>query len=283
MFYYLSKTLFALMNPLLLGVCLLVLGVIWRTRRAGLICLILGILAIVIPGFSPLGTNLLVYLEKQHPMPPSLPDHISGIVVLGGAVETGLSLHYQQTQLNDYAERVTEILVLSRRYPQAKIVYSGGEGGLFPTGGLEANEVRKFMDRLGMPTKNFVFEDRSRTTYENMEYSRALIHPQPVDKWLLVTSAHHLPRAMAVFKSGGWNVVPYPAGYQTMGEYVYSPSLDFSGNVYKFQIALKEIIGIIAYTHTGRIHSDVLSSYNSHWPDLGRVVLHARFSGGLGA
>jgi uncharacterized SAM-binding protein YcdF (DUF218 family) len=282
MFYYLSKIIFALLNPMFLGVCLLCLGVIWRGRRGGLVCLLVGIGAIVGLGFLPVGTNLLVYLEKQYPMPDPLPDQISGIIVLGGAVESGLSHQYQQTQFNDYAERFTEMLLLSRHYPQAKVVYSGGEGGLIPTGGIESDEVRKLMDRLGIPTKNFVFEGKSRTTYENMTYSRDLIHPQPVDKWLLVTSAHHLPRAVAVFKSGGWNVVPYPAGYQTTGEYVYSPSLDFSGNVYKFQIALKEIIGIIAYTHTGRIHSDVLSSY-SHRPDFGGVVLHAGFFSGLGA
>lgn len=282
MFYYLSKILFALLNPLLIGVCLLAFGVLWRMRRRGLVCLTLGILAIAGPGFLPLGTNLLVYLEKQYPMPDPLPDDIRGIIVLGGAVESGLSHHYQQIQFNDYAERFTEMLLLSHRYPQAKIVYSGGEGGLVPSRGFETNEVKKFMDRLGMPTENFVFEGRSRTTYENMTYSRALIHPQPVDKWLLVTSAHHLPRAMAVFKSGGWNVIPYPAGYQTMGEYVYSPSLDFSGNVYKFQIALKEIIGIIAYTHTGRINSDVASSHG-HQLDFSCVVLRLGLFANFGA
>ena len=86
-----------------------------------------------------------------------------------------------------------------------------------------------------------------------MLFSTELVHPKAGDKWLLITSAFHLPRSVGVFEKGGWDVIPYPAGYLEDGQYFVFRNLDVLGNFYKLQVAMKEIVGIIAYSFTGKL------------------------------
>ena len=68
-----------------------------------------------------------------------------------------------------------------------------------------------------MPASRLTLEDRSRNTIENAVYSKALAQPKPGERWLLVTSALHMPRAMGAFRQAGFAVEAYPVDYQTNG------------------------------------------------------------------
>ena len=109
---------------------------------------------------------------------------------------------------------------------------------------------------MGFDTKRIIYEGQSRNTFENAEFSKKLVSPKNGEVWLLVTSASHMKRSVMIFNSSGWDVVPYPAGYLTRGDYKLIPNFYVLENMYKLQIAVREMIGIMAYTLTGKIKSN---------------------------
>lgn len=240
-------------TPLTFISLLICAGAIFRSLRIGRLCLRGGIVLLAIAGFSPLGHNSLVWLETRHPRMTEFPDKVDGIIVLGGAIELRNSVAHQQIQLNDRAARLTEMVFLGNLYPDAKLVFTGGDGELNRTSTNESIELNTLLKNIGFNPSRVIFEGESRNTYENMEFSKTLVKPGSGEKWVLVTSAFHMPRSAAIFESNGWAVTPYPAGYLTDGQYRVYPSLDVLGNMYKFQVAAREFIGIMAYTLTDKI------------------------------
>ena len=146
-----------------------------------------------------------------------------------------------------------KMMRLSHTYPQAKIVYSGGSGSIYGQEYREADLVQKMLSDMGFPLKHFIAENKSRTTYENVANSKALVQPQAGENWLLITSAFHMPRSTRVFEKQGWKIIPYPAGYIENDKLHAWHWFDVSGNYWKLNVAAKEMIGIIAYQLSGRI------------------------------
>jgi len=253
MFFFASKIFWALAQPLTFLAVLCLTGLVFHKkewgRKVGLIAATLFVLC----GFLPVGPLIIRFMEGRAGIPHDLPAHIDGIIVLGGAVNAESSNLRNQPQLNEWSERIFEMMQLSRTYPQAKVVYSGGAGSLHGQGAEEADIVRQMLAGLNFPIKNFIFEDKSRTTSENVEYCKKLVSPQAGENWILVTSAFHIPRANAVFKKQGWTVIPYPAGFIENGPIEPWQFIDVSGNYWKLNVAAKEILGIIAYKLSGRI------------------------------
>ncbi len=251
----LSKIFWMIFTPLtFIGICLTV-GMCLRQRRYGLWILGTGICLFLTIGFLPVGHNILVWLEGRYPV-PTLPNKIDGIIVLGGFIDLSQSVAHGEPQLNVHANRLSAFIALSRNYPQAKMVFSGGNGSVFDSSSSEAEQVHIVLKKLGFHDAKVVYEDKSRNTYENMVNSYQLVHPQAGENWVMISSAYHLPRAAGVFHSHDWPVIPYPAGYLTNGTYRWLPSPDVLGGFYKFQVALREIVGIIAYIFTERIERE---------------------------
>lgn len=250
MFFISSKILWMLCSPLTLIGLMILSGLIFHKLSK---VSATGVILFLILGFLPVGPNLIVYLERQYGKPAPMPKNLTGIVVLGGVINGERSEHYQQISLNDNAERITEMIRLSTVYPQARVIFSGGSGELNQSSPKESEKVRTLLKNLNIQPLRFEYEEVSRNTFENMAQSKLIAHPQAGDKWLLVTSAFHLPRAMAIFKKGGWDITPYPAGYLENGSYIWYPTLDVLGNFYKLQVATKEIVGIIAYSLTDKL------------------------------
>lgn len=250
MFFVASKIFWTLCSPLTLIGLMVVTGLLFK-KLSKLVWV--GAVLFAVLGFLPVGPNLIVYLERQYANTVPPPYDLTGIIVLGGAINGELSEIHQQVSLNDNAERITEMVRLSHIYPQARVVFSGGTGVLKEDSPKESEKVRILLKDMNIDPARFEYESQSRNTYENMTESLAMVRPQAGDKWLLVTSAFHLPRAVGVFEKGGWNVIPYPAGYLEEGSYLWHPTLDVLGNFYKLQVATKEIVGIIAYSLTGKL------------------------------
>jgi Uncharacterized conserved protein len=133
-------------------------------------------------------------LENRFPQLTQMPDHVDGIIMLGGAESTLLTAERRQPILNDHAERFLAFADLARRYPEAKLVFTGG--GLSLDGGRfrEADAAREVLQWMGMDTGRVIFERESRNTFENVADSKALVHPAPGETWILITSAFHMPR-----------------------------------------------------------------------------------------
>ena len=144
-----------------------------------------------------------------------MPKQITGFIILGGGIDGYLSPLRHEVIVTGAAARMIAAIRLAKQYPQAKIIYSGGNAALNNAGVSEAILAGQLWRDLGMSDAHLMLESRSRNTYENAVFSHELVQPQPGETWLLVTSAIHMPRALGLFRHAGWEVVPYPVGYST--------------------------------------------------------------------
>ena len=154
------------------------------------------------------------------------------------------------------AERMTEFVVLARRYPEAKLVFTGGQGSLVHGGTTEADVARRLFDALGVPEARVTYEDEARNTWENALLTRRLVEPKPGETWLLVTSASHMPRSVGAFRQAGWQVVPWPVNYRTGHGFAALYDAPFLDRLQMFESGLREWLGLVVYRALGR--SDAL-------------------------
>ncbi|MES2463268.1 MAG: YdcF family protein [Armatimonadota bacterium] len=176
--------------------------------------LTVSVLGIALCTWTPVGVLLLGPLENRFPKIQP-PQQITGIIVLGGAIRASQSKNRDTISLNFRAERMLAFVKLAIRYPNAKLVFSGGAGGLQAQSANEADEARKLLVGLFPSRKNIIFEDRSRNTRDNALFSKDLVRPLPSERWLLITSAADMPRAVGCFAKLKWDVIPYPVDYHT--------------------------------------------------------------------
>lgn len=258
MFFVASKLVWLVLAPANILVLLLFIGAAalragWR--RTGRACLTTGIAVLALVGFSPLGALILRPLEDRFPQPPrdiAAPD---GIVVLGGSTDETVSAARDQPTISDAATRVTAAVELARRYPQARLVFSGGSGRLLMHPRTEAEDTRSLWIAMGVAPERITIEDRSRNTDENARFTVALVKPAPGQRWLLVTSAFHMPRSVGLFRAADFPVIPYPVDYRTTDTWEdLLPPRDALIGLSRFGIAAREWIGLAIYRMTGRIH-----------------------------
>ena len=148
--------------------------------------------------------------------------------------------------------RLLAFAELANKYPDARLVFTGGSGDLLHQDLKEAPVVRAALLKLGFKVERVLFEDRSRNTYENAVFSKLLAKPQPGEKWLLVTSASHMPRAIATFRAQGWHTIAWPVGYWTDGKLLGNVAFDFVGGLAFLHFGLREWVGLAAYRASGR-------------------------------
>ncbi len=252
-FFLVAKIAWLVLKPvhslmILLGGWLLFRAIRWR--RLSRFCAILLLLYAGIVMLTPVPEWALQSLENRFAAPASGPQ-VAGIIVLGGATDNGeVAAARGQPVLNDNAERLTTAVALHRAMPDRPLIVSGFSGRLNPSGLNEAEITRLFFQQQGLPLNQVRFEARSRNTAENARYTAELAgeNPQP---WLLITSASHMPRAVASFRAAGLAVLPHPVDFRTVPDELVWPrepisSLTIAGS------ALREWLGLLAYCVTGR-------------------------------
>ena len=106
---------------------------------------------------------------------------------------------------------------LARRFSGARIVFTGGSGRIVYDGVTEASLAARLFESFGIARERIVLEDKSRDTDENARFTRELLQPKPDERWLLVTSAHHMPRSIGVFRAVGFAVEAYPVDFPHRG------------------------------------------------------------------
>ena len=208
MFFVASKILSVVLEPLLHPYLLLLAAGLMRVmkRRRAMRLFIGG--AILLPlayGFLPLSQWPLRHLENAYEIPQLEGQKIDGIIVLGG--HTGSSWVSQtrnQAQQSRAADRFTKGIALHLANPESLLIFSGYSSSLNPRGWREADIARKLVEEIGVNGTNILYEATSRNTYENAVNSLSIAVPQPGQRWLLVTSASHMPRAMGSFAAAGW-------------------------------------------------------------------------------
>jgi len=255
MFFVLSKTVAFLLLPSTLLITLGLIGsVLMATqfKRAGRRLAVTSLIILALTGFIPLGSLLAHMLESRFPPWDPARGAPDGIVVLGGAIEPGLSRDYGETMVGGEAGRVIAIAKLARAYPNARIVYSSGDASLFADGLPEANYLYPLLDSFGVSRARVMLESRARNTAENAAFSKELAKPKPGERWLLVTSAQHMPRAVGCFRRVGFPVEAYPVGWGTRKSVSLMPTIAFGRGLAMLDFATHEWIGLVAYWLTGR-------------------------------
>jgi uncharacterized SAM-binding protein YcdF (DUF218 family) len=202
----------------------------------------------------PLATPLLAGLERQYPATPDLPAQVDGIIVLGGAEDTGAYARWGVTGMNAGGERMTAGVELARRFPQAKLIFTGGTASLVYNDAhtLPSRMTRDLWLSLGVPPAQIVLEDRSRNTSENAIFTRDLIGPQDGQTWILVTSAWHMPRSVETFQRNGWTgLIPWPVDFRSTNQ-TFRLEWRLDDHLQEADVALKEYLGLLAYRLAGK-------------------------------
>ena len=177
-----------------------------------------------------------------------------GIVVLGGSIEPDLSAALGRPALGHSADRIVATAELARRYPNARIVFSGGNADLVgDKSPKEADYALTMLEALGVAKERLTAERLSRNTIENAVFSLLLAQPKPGERWLLLTSAYHMPRAMAAFRAAGFPVEAYPVDWRTRGPMDLQRGFPMlSEGLRRTDTAVREWVGLVVYRLTGR-------------------------------
>jgi uncharacterized SAM-binding protein YcdF (DUF218 family) len=240
-----------LLQPATLLIVTAFIGMVLQRRRVGRALLVIGVGGLAAILALPIHYWVLAPLENRFPRPQT-PSHVDGVIVLGGAVDPFLSADRGIPSLNGAAERMTELVALAHEYPEARLVFTGGIGAVLPGAESEARAARVLFTAMGIPPDRVMYEDGSRTTFENAVASMAMAGPLPGSVWLLVTSASHMPRAVGVFRAAGWPVIPWPVAYKSASTWWLSLTTPLPDRISDIDVALHEWAGLAAYRVTGR-------------------------------
>ena len=227
---------------------------LWRARvRAASVWLTGVFAALVLLTTVPLGDVLLVGLEAHYPANPSVA-HIDDIIVLGGDEDINAYRRWGGVQVNEAAERLIAGAALARRFPQARLIYTGGTASL--GGDSASGDPSQMMYdawvALGVDPARIVLERVSRNTSENARMTLAMVQPQAGQVHLLVTSAFHMPRSMETFARAGWTgLVAWPVDFRS-GSLASAPHWTLDKNLSDLDTGLKEYLGLWAYRIAGQ-------------------------------
>jgi len=254
LFFFLSKTAGPVLLPTNFMIGLGLIGLVLlatRFKAAGRRLMAASILLLAVCAYSPLGGLLLSPLERRFPAWEGSGSAPDGIIVLGGQVDPDLSADHGRPVVSGRGGRIIAAAELARRYPKARVVLAGGSSSLVQSAEREADHSVALLENLGVARERIVVERNSRNTYENAAFSRAQVQPQPGERWLLVTSAYHMPRAVGLFRQAGFPVEAYPVDWR-VGETMFSIDDVSAARLGQIDIAAREWIGLVAYRLAGR-------------------------------
>lgn len=255
--FYLSKIFWLLVQPLSLSFFLTFLGALAAFcgfRRSGGLLAAGSALLLFVTLYTTTGNLLLQSLENRVARPQADPAGISCMIVLGGAIENEVMSGRGGIELNAAADRYTQALRLALTNPAAKILISGGDGSFSGAYEGEAGAAQRFFAAYGISPERLVAENTSRNTFENTLNTRDVLAREGLQNCLLITSAFHMPRSLALFSKAGIAVTPFPVDYRTSG--TVTPGFDFtqpSLNAQNMSTAVREWLGLLGYYAAGRI------------------------------
>ena len=200
-------------------------------------------LLILVP---PVDMWLMQPLENRFPRGP-LPERVDGILVLDGGMDSDVVTTRGTLALHLGALRLVAAADVSRRFPDARLIYAGGENS------TAAAQI--LFGGMGVDPSRVIFDDRALNTWDNFVFSKDLVQPKEGETWVLVTSASHMPRAMGIAQHLNWKLIPWPSEYTMpngagFGSSWVRASEDRLRNL---QRALHEWVALVVYRSSGRI------------------------------
>ncbi len=250
MLFIISKVLLYLVLPPSSILLLMAAGfvIVRQKRMVGWGLIVLGFLLLYGLSSGPVINSLIVPLETSYPPLKDKTVHADAIVVLTGGVSdlSRLGLEPEPSDLS--LERLVKGVMLYRDLRRPLII-TGGSGSLIHSEIAEADAMARAAVALGIPKQDIVIENKSRNTLESARAVRGLLKGKRI---ILVTSAFHMKRSVALFKKQGFDVVPSPTGYlalsQPVSRYSFIPS---AAGLSTSAVALSEYISFAWYSMKG--------------------------------
>ncbi len=231
--FVLKKIISAFIMPLSLGLVLAIIGLIFLYKnrfKSAKVFLTISIVWIALISYVPFSNFLIKPLEVTYQKLEEIPSEVKYILLLGGDMEN----------------RAWEVLRLYHQIPNAKIITSGYAGrGEIPEAVLTAN----VFSEIGVKQEDIIIHRQPKDTKEEAIKIKELLGQE---KFILVTSSYHMPRAMALFRKEGLSPIAAPTDYKIKGsnEALSAPS---GGNLQKTEIAWHEYIGTLWSKLRGQI------------------------------
>lgn len=199
----------------------------------------------VVIGILPTGILLARPLENRFAR-PGWPSHIDGVLILGGGLGTQILDSRHAPAMTTNETRLVSAYELARRYPNARIVFSGGSGNLDGDRFPEALAAKYIFAQMGLDPGRLTLEGRSRNTWENIVFSQKILRPRLGEVWVLAAPAIQMPRAMHVAERAHWKMVPWPTDYLTARE-GFPGFFEVPDNLMLMDSAVHEWLGLFAY------------------------------------
>ena len=255
MSFYLSKILWVIFNPFNLFIFFIFFSSFLSFFLKNFyykFIVIFNIFFFLIIAVLPTGEYMIYKLEKRFHSDFIPLTSIDGVLILSGATEPFLTKEYNQIHLNGAIERLTESIGLIKKFPNAKIIFSGGSGSLYHQELKHADVAKKFFLQQNIKIDNIIFENKSKNTYENILFSKKIAEPKLNDNWILITSAFHMTRAINIAENLEWKVIPYPVDFNVPKKISWKPKFNFLNNINLLQLASHEWLGLVSYYIMGR-------------------------------
>jgi len=231
--FIVKKIISAMIMPLSLGLFLTLIGLMFLYKnhfKRAKFFLTIGIIWITTISYSPFSNFLIQPLETKYQKLENMPKDVKYILLLGGDMEN----------------RAWEVLRLYHQIPDAKIITSGYEGNLnIP----EAIRTANILSELGIPKNDIIIHSQPKDTKEEAIKIKEALKGKP---FVLVTSAYHMPRAIALFQKEGLLPIAAPTDFkiETKNKILSIPN---GGSLQKTEIALHEYIGTLWSKLRGQI------------------------------
>lgn len=257
MFIFLSKFLPLFVYPVGLACLLIIMGMLAaRRRRWHSASLVFALVVLFLGGNRIIAASLARSLEWRH-LPPETEPYAGAIVVLGGATYAA-DYPRRSVEINGAGDRIFYAAQLFHAGKSDNILLTGGNIEWFTGKGDPSKDAAELLAMLGVPAEAIWLESESRNTYENALYAGIILKSHDINKILLVTSALHMPRAVAIFERQGFDVIPAPADFritEANWSRLWEPNLadqivglvPSAENLALTTIALKEYLGLLVY------------------------------------
>jgi uncharacterized SAM-binding protein YcdF (DUF218 family) len=256
LFFYSSKVIWSVISPdslfaLLLAATVGMFYLNYHILARRLLTFLFA--AVVVLSLFPVGSWMLYPLETRFQHNPELAAQVDGIIVLGGSINAETSEAWQQLEMYYSAERLTTFIELARRYPDAKLIFTGGNASINRNKPTEASILNLHWHQLGLDPERIQFENQAKNTAENAYFTKQLAKPLVDSKWVLITTAFHMPRSIGVFCQNSWSLIPYPVDHQVNPGKLLEIEFNLLAHAVQLKLAIHEWLGLLAYYLTGKI------------------------------
>ncbi|MCB0401039.1 MAG: YdcF family protein [Flavobacteriales bacterium] len=252
MFFYLSKILLFLATPIVWIFTLLLWGIL--TKKPVRKKRMLWAAAICFYFFSNafLTDEFVRLYEERTASYSELNETYDVVIVLGGFSND--DPEQDQIQFHSASDRLLAGLKLYQTGRAKKLMISSGAGQIMKPDEKEALYLNEFLLEIGIPGEDLIIEGESKNTHENAVMSAEILKERyPDGKYLLVTSAFHMPRAKRCFEKAGLEVTPFSVDHQAgprkyLIDHLFIPNTD---SLRRWQMLIKEWIGFVSYKMMG--------------------------------